>query len=102
LTGLARWNYSLRDNRTIEALLGAEYNADCWVLRLVAHRFATTTQDVSTSLFIQLELTGMSRIGTNPMETLRRNIAGYARQDPRAPVPGPAPEMPESGRATYY
>jgi len=94
-TGLARWNYSLEDSRTLEALLGAEYNADCWALRLVAHRFATTTQDASTSLFIQLELTGMSRIGTNPMETLRRNIAGYARLDPRT-------SRPDAASSTYY
>ena len=95
LTGLARWNYSLQDSRTLEALLGAEYNADCWALRLVAHRFATTTQDASTTLFIQLELTGMSRIGSNPMETLRRNIAGYTRIEPRSP-------SPDDARSTYY
>jgi LPS-assembly protein len=95
LTGLARWNYSLQDNRTLEALLGAEYNADCWALRLVAHRFATTTQDASTTLFIQLELTGMSRIGSNPMETLRRNITGYTRIDSRSP-------RPDDARSTYY
>jgi LPS-assembly protein len=95
LTGLARWNYSLQDSRTLEALLGAEYNADCWALRLVAHRFATTTQDASTTLFIQLELTGMSRIGSNPMETLRRNIAGYTRIDPGSP-------RPDDARSTYY
>ena len=95
LTGLARWNYSLLDNRTLEALVGGEYNADCWVLRLVAHRFATTTQDTSTTLYIQLELSGMSRIGTNPMETLRRNIGGYARLDPRT-------QTPDGQEAPYY
>jgi LPS-assembly protein len=86
-TGLARWNYSLQDNRTLESLLGAEYNADCWALRLVFHSFATTTLDTATTFFVQLELRGMSRIGTNPMETLRRNIAGYERLDPRSPRP---------------
>ena len=95
LTALARWNYSLQDSRTVEGLLGAEYNADCWALRLVAHRFATTTQDASTTLFIQLELSGMSRIGTNPMDTLRRNITGYTRIDPRSP-------RPDETRSTYY
>lgn len=86
-TGLARWNYSLLDDRTIEGLLGAEYNGDCWVLRVVAHRFATTTQETSTTFFLQLELNGVSRIGSNPMDTLRRNISGYARVDPRSPRP---------------
>jgi len=89
-TGLARWNYSLLDERTLEGLVGAEYNGDCWVLRVVAHRFATTTQQTSTTFFLQLELNGVSRIGSNPMETLRRNIGGYARLDPRAPRPDDA------------
>ncbi|MDH5534443.1 MAG: LPS-assembly protein LptD [Betaproteobacteria bacterium] len=82
-TAVARWNYSLRDRRTIEALGGFEYNGGCWVLRVVGHRFATATREASTSLFVQLELNGISRIGSNPFDILRRNIAGYVRQDPR-------------------
>lgn len=84
-TALARWNYSLRERRTLEGLAGAEYNGGCWVLRVVAHRFATTTQQASTTFFVQLELNGVSRIGSNPMETLKRNIGGYVTLDPRAP-----------------
>lgn len=94
-TALARWNYSLLDRRTLEALAGAEYNGDCWALRLVAHRFATTTQQASTTFFVQLELNGVSRIGSNPMETLKRNIGGYVRLDPRAP-------RPDESRNPYY
>lgn len=82
-TALARWNYSLLDNRTLEALGGIEYNGGCWVFRAVGHRFATATQQASTSIFLQLELNGVSRIGSNPMEVLRRNIGGYVRQDPQ-------------------
>jgi len=82
-TGLARWNYSQQDHHTLESLFGAEYNANCWALRVVAHRFAVTTQQVSTTFFLQLELNGVSRIGNNPMEALKRNISGYLRQDPR-------------------
>jgi LPS-assembly protein len=87
-TALARWNYSLLDQRTLEGLAGVEYNGDCWALRVVAHRFATALQQTSTTFFVQLELNGVSRIGSNPMETLRRNIGGYVRLDPRAPRPG--------------
>ena len=86
-TALARWNYSLLDSRTLEGLAGVEYNGDCWALRVVAHRFATATQQTSTTFFMQLELNGVSRIGSNPLETLRRNISGYTRLDPRAPRP---------------
>jgi len=95
-TALARWNYSLRERRTLEGLLGAEYNGDCWALRVVAHRFATASQQSSTTFFVQLELNGVSRIGSNPMETLRRNIGGYARVDPGAAIPD------ERQNAYYY
>lgn len=85
-TVYARWNYSLREQRSLESLAGAEYNGDCWALRVVAHRFATATQQSSTTFFVQLELNGVSRIGSNPLDTLRRNIGGFVR-DPRAPRP---------------
>ena len=54
-------------------------------MRAVAHRFITATQQVSTSFQIQLELTGLSRIGINPLETLRQNISGYRRSDEIVP-----------------
>jgi LPS-assembly protein len=85
---LGRWNYSLRDQQTLESLIGAEYNADCWSLRIVAHRFAIATSQFSTSFFVQLELNGVSRIGTSPLDVLRRNIGGYFQVDPRARRPG--------------
>jgi LPS-assembly protein len=85
-TGVGRWNYSIAEKRTLEALAGAEYAADCWVVRVVAHRFATSVQQATTTFFVQLELNGVSRIGSNPLETLRRNIGGFVR-DPRAPQP---------------
>lgn len=74
---LGRLNYSLRDRSIVEGLAGVEYNANCWALRLVAHRLATAQQQVSTSLFFQLELTGLSRLGNNPLELLRQSIPGY-------------------------
>ena len=78
---VGRWNWSLQDRKLIEGLAGFEYNAGCWEIRAVAHRFITATQQVSTSFQIQLELSGLSRIGINPLETLRQNISGYRRSD---------------------
>jgi LPS-assembly protein len=82
-TVIGRWNYSLRHDRTLEALAGFEYDAGCWVLRTVAHRFVTGVDRFNTSLFVQLELNGLSRIGSNPLDVLRRNVGGYVRHDPR-------------------
>jgi LPS-assembly protein len=85
ISGLARWNWSTKDRKLIEGLAGFEYNAGCWQVRAVAHRFIAATQQYSTSFQIQLELTGLSRIGINPLETIRQNIAGYRRSDEIAP-----------------
>ena len=86
-TAVGRWNYSLLDQRMLEGLAGFEYDGGCWVFRVVAHRFALATQAASTSIFVQLELNGVSRIGSNPLEILRRNIGGYSRLDPRSARP---------------
>jgi LPS-assembly protein len=76
-TLIGRWNYSLTDRKTLEAVAGIEYNADCWVLRVVGQRLTTTTQQATTSVFVQLELNGLARVGTSPLELLRRSVPGY-------------------------
>jgi LPS-assembly protein len=76
-TLIGRWNYSVTDRKTLEAVGGIEYNADCWVLRVVGQRLTTTTQQATTSLFVQLELNGLARVGTSPLELLRRSVPGY-------------------------
>lgn len=72
-------NYSLLNRKLVEGLAGLEYRADCWALRFVAHRFATTTLNNNSGFAIQLELTGLARLGfgSNPVETLKKTISGY-------------------------
>lgn len=78
-TLLGRWNYSIVDRKSLEAVAGVEYNAGCWVLRLVGQRLITATQTTSTSVYLQIELNGLARFGTNPLELLRRSVPGYQR-----------------------
>jgi LPS-assembly protein len=85
VTALGRWNWSIKDRKVLEGLVGFEYNAGCWQVRAVAHRFITATQTYSTSFQIQLELSGLSRIGISPLETIRQNISGYRRSDELSP-----------------
>jgi LPS-assembly protein len=75
----------LRDGRLIESLGGFEYNAGCWIGRIVVQRFATSTTTFNSAVFVQLELNGFSRIGSNPLETLKRNIPGYGRLNQTRP-----------------
>lgn len=86
--GVARVNYSQRDSRVIESLGGIEYKADCWVLRVVGQRFLTADRTATTSVFLQLELNGLSSVGTSPVESLRRNIPGYQLVNPPPREPG--------------
>ncbi len=76
-TLLGRWNFSLLDHKTLEAVAGVEYNADCWALRLVGQRLATTTTTTTNSIYLQIELNGLARFGTNPLDLLRRSVPGY-------------------------
>ncbi len=75
--GVGRVNYSLPDKKIVEGLFGVEYKADCWVLRVVGQRKPTATGVVNSSLFFQLELNGLTRIGPNPLDALRNSIPGY-------------------------
>jgi LPS-assembly protein len=85
-TGLARWNYTLRDDRLLEGLAGLEYNAGCWAARFVMHRFVSSTQEYINAMFFQLELNGVSRIGSNPLGVLQQSVTGYAKTNEPPPA----------------
>ena len=84
-SGVGRYNYSVYDGRLVEGLAGFEYNAGCWISRIVVQRFASATGIFTSAVFLQLELNGLSRIGSNPLETLKRNIPGYSRVNQTRP-----------------
>jgi len=75
--GLARLNYDLAGSQVVESLAGIEYNADCWIVRAVVQSFVSAIDKRTYQFFVQLELNGLARIGTDPLEALRRNIPGY-------------------------
>lgn len=98
---LGRINYSFLRNRidpatgalvssrpgVIESVLGLEYRFDCWALQVVAQRFVTALGATTSQFFVQLELTGLGRVGANPFVILQRNIPGYR-------LPNERPELP--------
>jgi len=77
--GLGRLNYSVRDSRLVEGLAGFEYNAGCWSLRGVMQQLATTETTATSAFFLQLELRGLTKLGPNPLDVLKRSITGYAQ-----------------------
>lgn len=89
---VGRLNYSLKDSRLSDALVGFEYDSGCWIGRVVAERVSIGRADASTRLMFQLELVGLSRLGSSPLRALRDNIPGYRllREDTGL-LPAPAP-----------
>jgi LPS-assembly protein len=91
LYGVGRLDYSLRDRRISGAIVGLEYDAGCWIGRVVASRQSTGSSAATTKLMLQLELVGLSRLGSNPLGVLKDNIPGYTLlRDPKADI-GTAP-----------
>jgi LPS-assembly protein len=76
---VGRWDYSLQDNRILEAIAGLEYNQSCWTMRLVGQRFATATQQSNTGFFIQLELNDFVKVGSDPLNLLKQSVPGYTK-----------------------
>ncbi len=77
LYGVGRINYSTRDRRLTDGIAGFEYDAGCWIGRVVAERTSVGRSEATTRLLLQLELVGLSRIGSNPLKVLKDNIPGY-------------------------
>lgn len=88
--GVGRVSYNRRDSRLTDSILGVEYDSGCWIGRIVAERLSTGRSEATTRLLLQLELVGLSRLGSNPLGVLRDNIPGYRllRDDPNAPPSG--------------
>lgn len=85
----ARWTfrarslYSQRDHRNVESFAGVEYNACCWALRIAASRrldydTVNNTASQSNSIMFELELTGLSKLGSVPDSPLRESVFSFA------------------------
>jgi len=75
---VGRGNYSMLEKRFIETLTGLEYDAGCWVGRVAISRSQVSlTESPNSRLMFQLEFTDFSRVGINPLATLKNNIPRY-------------------------
>ncbi|WP_285414714.1 LPS assembly protein LptD [Variovorax sp. efr-133-TYG-130] len=74
---VGRLSYSLHDRALSDSLVGAEYNACCWVGRIVLERLVTGRTTPDTRLMFQIQFNGFGNIGSNPTSTLLQNIQGY-------------------------
>ena len=77
---VGRWNFAIPETETLERFLGFEYRSCCWAARIVTRRFVSTrTGDTETAIFAQLELNGLTSLGSPTDALLERGILGYTR-----------------------
>ncbi len=74
---VGRVNYSMRDKKIVDSVLGIEYDACCWIGRVVIERLQNSATTSNKRIMFQLEFVGFSRIGSNPLRTLKENIPRY-------------------------
>jgi LPS-assembly protein len=75
--GVGRINYSVPDRKVVDLVAGFEYDAGCWIGRVVLERLQRSQASANQRILFQLEFTGFSRIGSNPLQTLRDNVPRY-------------------------
>lgn len=75
--GVGRLNYSLSERRLVDTILGVEYDAGCWLARVVLERVQTSTSTATGRLMFQLEFVGFTRLGVSPLSSLTQNISRY-------------------------
>lgn len=84
---VGRMNYSSTDRRVVNALLGFEYDAGCWVGRVVVDRQQTALNQFNQRLMFELELSGFSRVGISPLGALKTQVPNYQPLRGGDPVP---------------
>ena len=74
---VGRLNYSLVDRKLVDTVVGLEYDAGCWLGRIVLERLQTGLTSANQRIMFQLEFVGFSRLGSNPLKSLKDNIPRY-------------------------
>jgi len=74
---VGRLNFSLYDHRLVDSVVGFEYDAGCWLGRIVLDRLQNGTSSANTRILFQLEFVGFTRIGSSALQALKQNIPHY-------------------------
>jgi LPS-assembly protein len=75
---IGRWNYSLLEDTSLEAMAGFEYESCCWAFRAMGRRYVRNQDgDKRNAIYFELELKGLGSLGRNTERLLERAILGY-------------------------
>jgi LPS-assembly protein len=85
--GVGRINYSMPDRKVVDLVAGIEYDAGCWLARVVVESLQRSSATTGQRVLLQLEFSGFTRIGSNPLQTLKANVPRYQylREQVQAP-----------------
>ncbi len=86
---VGRLNYSLKDRKLVDTVVGLEYESCCWTGRVVLERLQRSIDSSSTRVMLQLEFQGFSRLtlGANPLASLRQHVPRYQDLGQSRPIP---------------
>ena len=77
---IGRWNYSLRDEGTLEAFAGFEWQSCCVAFRVLGRHYVRNREsEKNNALYLELELKGLASFGRDTGQFLERAILGYSR-----------------------
>jgi LPS-assembly protein len=77
---IGRWNYSLLDQSTLEAMGGFEWDSCCLAMRVLGRHYVRNREgERNNGIYIELELKGLATLGRKSGELLERAILGYTR-----------------------
>lgn len=77
---IGRWNWSLRDSSTLEAMAGIEFESCCYAVRLLGRQYVRNAEgDKNNAIYLEIELKGLGNLGRKSEDLLRRAIVGYNR-----------------------
>jgi LPS-assembly protein len=85
---LGRINYNKDTGQIGDLIIGIEYDAGCWLGRLVLEKLQITSATANQSIMLQIEIDGVSRAGSNPLSALRNYLPRY--QNLRNPLADPS------------
>ena len=70
----------------VEGMAGLEFDGGCWIGRVVAQQYTLNATQKNTAMFFQVELSGLAKIGSDPMRALR-SVPNYRMINELTPLP---------------
>lgn len=74
---VGRLNYSVTDKKPIDVIAGFEYDAGCWIGRVVLERLQLNRVSANERVLVQLEFNGFSRLGASSLKSLSNHVPRY-------------------------